>query len=182
MVALGGAAALRRHTQAGDDDGANHSPRPLVKTRRYETPEAPDATSCPLRSARRARQGPQVEVGERGAGQRLDNFLARILKDVPRSPIFRIDAQGRGARERQARQARSAVAGERQRARAAGAHRRGGAAAARAAAHWSRASTGAIVYEDDGCWCIDKPAGRRRAWRQRRELRRHRGAARRAAR
>jgi hypothetical protein len=26
--AIGGAAALRRHTQAGDDDGAHHSPRP----------------------------------------------------------------------------------------------------------------------------------------------------------
>jgi len=36
----------------------------------------------------------QLEVGERGAGQRLDNFLARILGDVPRSHIFRVIRKG----------------------------------------------------------------------------------------
>ena len=41
--------------------------------------------------------------------------------------------------------------------------------------------TGAIVYEDPRLLVIDKPAGGRRAWWQRRELWRHRGAARRAA-
>jgi 23S rRNA pseudouridine955/2504/2580 synthase len=33
-------------------------------------------------------------VGERGAGQRLDNFLGRILKDVPRTHIFRVIRKG----------------------------------------------------------------------------------------
>ena len=36
----------------------------------------------------------QVEVGERGAGQRLDNFLGRILKDVPRAHLFRVIRKG----------------------------------------------------------------------------------------
>jgi 23S rRNA pseudouridine955/2504/2580 synthase len=36
----------------------------------------------------------QVEVGERGEGQRLDNFLAKILADVPRSHLFRVIRKG----------------------------------------------------------------------------------------
>ena len=36
----------------------------------------------------------QVEVGERGDGQRLDNFLARFLGDVPRSHLFRVIRKG----------------------------------------------------------------------------------------
>ena len=32
----------------------------------------------------------QVEVDEASAGQRIDNFLARTLKDLPRSLIYRI--------------------------------------------------------------------------------------------
>jgi 23S rRNA pseudouridine955/2504/2580 synthase len=36
----------------------------------------------------------QVEVGERGQGQRLDNFLGRILADVPRSHVFRVIRKG----------------------------------------------------------------------------------------
>lgn len=33
-------------------------------------------------------------VGERGEGQRLDNFLGRILTDVPRSHVFRVIRKG----------------------------------------------------------------------------------------
>src|ERR1700741_4820007 len=93
MVALDFAAALRRHTQAGDDDGADHSLRPLVKTRRYESPVAParqpEAPAPPAPEKVR-----EVEGGERGAGQRLDNFLGRILPDVPRSHVFRVIRKG----------------------------------------------------------------------------------------
>jgi len=64
-----------------------------VKTRRYEPPDvSPPQTSAaapgsPLKVV-------QVTVDERGAGQRLDNFLGRILKDVPRSHIFRVIRKG----------------------------------------------------------------------------------------
>jgi hypothetical protein len=95
--AIGGAAALRRHTQAGDDDGAHHSPRPLVKTRRYESSVAP-ARQTPPKVAEVEPAPPakvqQLEAGERGAGQRLDNFLGRILKDVPKTHIFRVIRKG----------------------------------------------------------------------------------------
>ena len=36
----------------------------------------------------------QVEVGEAGAGQRLDNFLGKMLGDVPRSHLFRVIRKG----------------------------------------------------------------------------------------
>ncbi len=36
----------------------------------------------------------QIAVGERGEGQRLDNFLGRILKDVPRTHLFRVIRKG----------------------------------------------------------------------------------------
>jgi 23S rRNA pseudouridine955/2504/2580 synthase len=35
-----------------------------------------------------------VTVGERGEGQRLDNFLGKILSDVPRSHVFRVIRKG----------------------------------------------------------------------------------------
>jgi 23S rRNA pseudouridine955/2504/2580 synthase len=48
--------------------------------------EAPSDSAAPKVS--------QVEVGERGDGQRLDNFLGRILSDVPRSHLFRLIRKG----------------------------------------------------------------------------------------
>src|SRR3954463_10892670 len=35
-----------------------------------------------------------LEVGEEGAGQRLDNFLLRILKGVPKSHVYRVVRSG----------------------------------------------------------------------------------------
>src|SRR5258705_13779306 len=35
-----------------------------------------------------------VEAGEGDAGQRIDNFLLRVLKDVPRSLVYRILRSG----------------------------------------------------------------------------------------
>ena len=64
-----------------------------MKTRRYESPEA-RAPQKPAESAAPAPKVRQVEVGERGEGQRLDNFLARILGDVPRSHLFRVIRKG----------------------------------------------------------------------------------------
>ena len=41
------------------------------------------------------RQGPRVvEVGEEAAGQRIDNFLNRELRDVPRSRLYRMIRKG----------------------------------------------------------------------------------------
>lgn len=59
---------------------------------RPDPPNSPDVDSSP-QSSTRAGQGPgvsYVEAGEGDAGQRIDNFLSRILKDLPRSLIYRI--------------------------------------------------------------------------------------------
>jgi 23S rRNA pseudouridine955/2504/2580 synthase len=63
-----------------------------VARKRQTRPAAPPAAAEP------APQPPprvqQVEVGERGAGQRLDNFLGKLLKDVPRTHLFRVIRKG----------------------------------------------------------------------------------------
>jgi 23S rRNA pseudouridine955/2504/2580 synthase len=64
-----------------------------VKTRRYE-PTAASAQRAVDKPPTPAPKVRQVEVGERGEGQRLDNFLGRILGDVPRSHIFRVIRKG----------------------------------------------------------------------------------------
>jgi 23S rRNA pseudouridine955/2504/2580 synthase len=68
-----------------------------VKTRRYESPVAPTRHSGPPPATEAPKPRPQVqqiEAGERGDGQRLDNFLSRILSDVPRSHVFRVIRKG----------------------------------------------------------------------------------------
>jgi 23S rRNA pseudouridine955/2504/2580 synthase len=64
-----------------------------VKTRRYESPVAP-ARHSPPATTESAAKVRQVEVDERGVGQRLDNFLGRILADVPKTHIFRVIRKG----------------------------------------------------------------------------------------
>jgi 23S rRNA pseudouridine955/2504/2580 synthase len=64
-----------------------------VKTRRYE-PRVAEKPQLPPVEVAEAPKVRQVEVGERGDGQRLDNFLGRILSDVPRSHLFRVIRKG----------------------------------------------------------------------------------------
>ena len=159
--AIGGAAALRRHTRSGDDDGAHHSPRPLVKTRRYESPVAP-ARQTPAKPVEAPAEAmakvQQVEVGERGDGQRLDNFLGRMLKDVPKTHIFRVirkgevRVNGKRAKPDQRLQASDIVRVPPVRTGAAAPPRRASPAMV-------QSLTGAIVYEDPRLLVIDKPAG-----------------------
>ena len=64
-----------------------------MKTRRYETRVA-EKPQLPPVEAPEPPKVRQVEVGEKGDGQRLDNFLGRILSDVPRSHLFRVIRKG----------------------------------------------------------------------------------------
>jgi 23S rRNA pseudouridine955/2504/2580 synthase len=64
-----------------------------VKTRRYEPPAAPAPQTSPD-STTAAASVRQVAVDERGVGQRLDNFLGRILSGVPKTHIFRVIRKG----------------------------------------------------------------------------------------
>jgi len=100
----------------------------------------------------------QVEVGERGEGQRLDNFLARILKDVPKTHIFRVirkgevRVNGKRAKPEQRLQASDIVRVPPVRTGAAAPPRRAPPAMV-------QGLIGAIVYEDPRLLVIDKPAG-----------------------
>jgi 23S rRNA pseudouridine955/2504/2580 synthase len=128
-----------------------------VKTRRYEPPDVspPQTGSADPGSSLKVRQ---VTVDERGAGQRLDNFLARILKDVPKAHIFRVIRKGevringKRARPEARLQANDIVrvppvrTGEQ-------------APPRRAPGALVESVTGAIVHQDAQLLVIDKPAG-----------------------
>jgi 23S rRNA pseudouridine955/2504/2580 synthase len=100
----------------------------------------------------------QVEVGDRGAGQRLDNFLGRILKDVPKTHIFRVIRKGEvRVNGKRAKPDQRLLASDIVRVPPV----RTGAAAPprRAPPAMVEGLTGAIVYEDARLLVIDKPAG-----------------------
>jgi 23S rRNA pseudouridine955/2504/2580 synthase len=97
-------------------------------------------------------------VGERGAGQRLDNFLGKILNDVPRAHLFRVIRKGevringKRAKPDARLKASDIIRVPPVRVGAAAPPRRapGGLVADLAAA---------IVHEDPRLLVIDKPAG-----------------------
>jgi 23S rRNA pseudouridine955/2504/2580 synthase len=132
-----------------------------VKTRRYESPVArkrqtePTPPPAQIAAAAKVRQ---VTVGEGGAGQRLDNFLGRILVDVPRSHLFRVirkgevRVNGKRAKPEARLQASDIVRVPPVRVGAAAPPRRAPPAMV-------AGLTGAIVYEDPRLLVIDKPSG-----------------------
>ena len=132
-----------------------------MKTRRYERPVAPPRQT-PAKPVEAPAPEPakvqQVTVGERGDGQRLDNFLGRILKDVPKTHIFRVirkgevRVNGKRAKPDQRLQASDIVRVPPVRTGAAAPPRRASPAMV-------QSLTGAIVYEDPRLLVIDKPAG-----------------------
>jgi 23S rRNA pseudouridine955/2504/2580 synthase len=99
-----------------------------------------------------------VEVGERGDGQRLDNFLARILGDVPRSHIFRVIRKGEvRVNGKRAKPDSRLQASDKVRVPPV----RTGAAAPprRASTAMLESISAAIVHEDPQLLVVDKPAG-----------------------
>jgi 23S rRNA pseudouridine955/2504/2580 synthase len=98
-----------------------------------------------------------LAVGEDGVGQRIDNYLVKILKGVPKSHIYRILRSGevRVNRRKVGPQARLS-AGDQLRIppiRASGPARKPGAEAK------GRVSLPPILFEDDALIVLDKPAG-----------------------
>src|SRR6266481_3581957 len=96
----------------------------------------------------------RLAVGEAGAGQRVDNFLIRVLKGVPKSHIYRILRSGevRVNRKRVKPDARLAVGDELRIPpirTAIGPARR----------PVPRPLAVPILYEDEALIAIDKPAG-----------------------
>ena len=100
----------------------------------------------------------QVAAGEQGAGQRLDNFLVRILKEVPKTHIFRLIRKGEvRVNGKRAKPEVRLLASDIVRVPPV----RLGAAAPprRAPPAMVEGLTGAIVFEDPRLLVINKPAG-----------------------
>lgn len=99
-----------------------------------------------------------VEVGEERAGQRLDNFLMRLLGNVPRSHVYRlvrrgeVRVNGRRAKPDQRLQRDDSVRVPPVRIDAA-------PSPARASARLIETLEAAVLYEDERLLVIDKPAG-----------------------
>ena len=99
-----------------------------------------------------------LTVGEDGAGQRVDNFLTKVLKGVPKSHIYRILRSGevRVNRGRVGPDARLAV-GDVVRVPPV---RTGVPATPKATPHQLRAGPKVpILFEDDAMIVVDKPSG-----------------------
>jgi 23S rRNA pseudouridine955/2504/2580 synthase len=132
-----------------------------VKTRRYELPVAPTphpAAKGPLKPPAALAKVQQLLVGERGAGQRLDNFLARSLEGVPKTHIFRVIRKGEvRVNGKRAKPETRLLASDTVRVPPV----RVGEAAPprRASPAMVEGLTGAIVFEDARLIVINKPAG-----------------------
>src|SRR3954468_18243746 len=96
-----------------------------------------------------------VRGGEDGAGQRLDNFLLRLLKGVPKTHVYRVIRSGevRVNKGRAGADTRLAI-GDEVRVPPVRVAERGVEAASTAPAREF-----ATVYEDEHLLAIDKPAG-----------------------
>jgi 23S rRNA pseudouridine955/2504/2580 synthase len=98
-----------------------------------------------------------LAVGEDGQGQRIDNYLVKILKGVPKSHIYRILRSGevRVNRRKVGPEARLAVGDELRipPIRAPAPVRKPGAEV------MGRVAVPPILYEDDALIVLDKPAG-----------------------
>jgi 23S rRNA pseudouridine955/2504/2580 synthase len=126
-----------------------------VKTRRYDSPDAPAPQSS---ATPPTAQVQQVEAGERGEGQRLDNFLVRLLDGVPKTHIFRVIRKGEvRVNGKRAKPETRLLASDIVRVPPI----RTGAAAPprRAPGAMVDSVIGGIVYEDGRLLVINKPAG-----------------------
>ena len=114
------------------------------------------------------------------SGQRIDNFLMRHFKTVPRSRVYRLLRKGevRVNRKRVDAEYRIQAGDE---VRLPPVRIEADARPGRPSSSLLELIERAVIFQDRHLLVIDKPAGCRRAWRQRHEFRRHRGAARVAA-
>jgi 23S rRNA pseudouridine955/2504/2580 synthase len=99
-----------------------------------------------------------VEVGEGDAGQRLDNFLVRILKGVPRTHVYRLLRKGEvRVNSKRARPDQRVATGDR--VRIPPVRRPEPDAPRRVPAGLQNAVLESVVYEDQDLMVLNKPAG-----------------------
>lgn len=122
-----------------------------------------DSTDEPASSTPRKASGVSyVEAGEGDAGQRIDNFLSRILKDVPRSLVYRILRTGEvRVNGKRAKPEHRVAAGDRIRLPPLQRKTDEQRAAERTAPSRSLRDfvAGAIIHEDRDLIVVNKPAG-----------------------
>jgi 23S rRNA pseudouridine955/2504/2580 synthase len=122
----------------------------------YENSDAHD----PKSTAPAATGVQYVDASEGDAGQRLDNFLIRVLKGVPRTHVYRLLRKGEvRVNSRRAKPDQRLEAGDRVRLppirRPEGSSER----PRPASASLQKLLTDAIVYEDSDLLVVNKPAG-----------------------
>ena len=120
----------------------------------------PDAAGAKPGTPHGSGGGQYVDAGEGDAGQRLDNFLVRVLKGVPRTHIYRLLRKGEvRVNSRRAKPDQRLEAGDR--VRLPPIRRPEGAAEGPrpASASLQKLLTDAIVYEDADLLVVNKPAG-----------------------
>ena len=101
-----------------------------------------------------------VEAGEGDAGQRLDNFLVRTLKGVPRTHVYRLLRKGEvRVNSRRARPDQRVAAGDRIRLPPVRRASAGTGESRPPSASLQRVLTESIVYEDADVVVLNKPAG-----------------------
>ena len=101
-----------------------------------------------------------VEAGEGDDGQRLDNFLVRVLKGVPRTHVYRLLRKGEvRVNSKRARPDQRVAAGDRIRIPPVRQAEPSAAGARPPSRSLLELVTGAIVYEDDDLLVVNKPAG-----------------------
>jgi 23S rRNA pseudouridine955/2504/2580 synthase len=116
----------------------------------------------PAESVNPPRVGVQyVEAGDGDAGQRLDNFLVRVLKGVPRTHVYRLLRTGEvRVNSKRAKPDQRVEAGDRIRLPPIRRPEAGAASTTRPPSpSLLKLVTEAIVYEDDDLLVLNKPAG-----------------------
>jgi len=95
-----------------------------------------------------------TEIGEEDSGQRIDNYLTRLLKGVPKSHIYRILRSGQvRVNKKRIAQTYRLQAGDMVRIPPVRVAKR------EAASEYVPATEFPVLYEDDALLAIDKPAG-----------------------
>ncbi|HQR25352.1 MAG TPA: RluA family pseudouridine synthase, partial [Steroidobacteraceae bacterium] len=101
-----------------------------------------------------------VEAGEGDDGQRLDNFLVRVLKGVPRTHVYRLLRKGEvRVNSKRAKPDQRVAAGDRIRIPPVRQAETPAAAARAPSRSLQDLITHSIVYEDDDLLVLNKPAG-----------------------
>jgi 23S rRNA pseudouridine955/2504/2580 synthase len=120
----------------------------------YEKQEAGTESSAPSGGVQ------YVEAGEGDDGQRLDNFLLRTLKGVPRTHIYRLLRKGEvRVNSRRAKPEQRVAAGDRIRLPPVRRSEPGPGAVRPPSRSLQDLLTAAIVYEDADLLVVNKPAG-----------------------